>query len=173
MKNDEREMLLLKIREGFRISQFVKFVPWDISRNKNEKCPSLNWLVTLFRNGKAFMSDVEYSAGCAHCPSYKQGGFGKDHDVTEAVTQECLKGHKYRVGAKRIVPSILDVVSNLLMDGDVNGQSFEDWASNFGYDVDSRKAEKIYLACQDIESAWKRAFSAADLGALRELFQNY
>jgi len=27
-------------------------------------------------------------------------------------------------------------------------EPFEDWASNFGYDSDSRKAERIYFACQ-------------------------
>lgn len=173
MKNDAREMLLLKIREGFKITQSVKFVPWNISRNKNEKQPSLNWLVTLFRDGTAFMSDIEYSAGLAHCPSYKQGGFGKDHDVTKAVTEECLKGHKHRAAVKRIVPSILDVIHSLLMDGDVNGQSFEEWASNYGYDTDSRKAEQSYRACLAIESSWRKAFSAADLELLRELFQDY
>lgn len=84
-----------------------------------------------------------------------------------------LRGINTARGVKRIVPSILDVVSSLLLDADVCGRSFEEWASDFGYDTDSRQAEKIYRACQDIESAWKRAFSAADLELLRELFQDY
>jgi hypothetical protein len=28
-----------------------------------------------------------------------------------------------------------------------NSRGFEDWASDLGYDPDSRKAEKTYLAC--------------------------
>lgn len=30
-----------------------------------------------------------------------------------------------------------------------NARDFDDWASDFGYDTDSRKAERIYRACQD------------------------
>jgi len=29
-------------------------------------------------------------------------------------------------------------------------QSFEDWAGDYGYDPDSRKAEKVYRACQKL-----------------------
>lgn len=29
-----------------------------------------------------------------------------------------------------------------------NSRTFEDWANEYGYDTDSRKAEKIYTACQ-------------------------
>lgn len=44
-------------------------------------------------------------------------------------------------------PTAADVLECLLSDASVDGQSFEEWASDTGFDPDSRKAEKIYNAC--------------------------
>jgi hypothetical protein len=171
MNKDEREMLKLKLKEGFGITMLANFVPWNVSRNRDEKYPSLNWLVSLLRNGVVFISNLEYSAGCAHCPSYKHV---EDHDSRNWVMKECLQGLSYKKRSSgAIMPDKLDVVYSLLTDGDVNGRSFEEWASDFGYDTDSRKAEQSYRACLAIESSWRKAFSAADLELLRALFQDY
>ena len=52
---------------------------------------------------------------------------------------------------EHIEPDKLDVINSLVMDASVlNSSSFEDWADEFGYDRDSRKAETIYRACLDI-----------------------
>jgi hypothetical protein len=42
------------------------FVPFSQSRNKAQKSPSLNWRVTLRRNGKDVLT-TDYSSGIAHC----------------------------------------------------------------------------------------------------------
>jgi len=46
-------------------------------------------------------------------------------------------------------PKTEDVLNDLASDssGIENARSFEDWAADYGYDTDSRKAEKIYNAC--------------------------
>ena len=46
-------------------------------------------------------------------------------------------------------PTLAGVLDCLASDasGVDNAQSFEDWASEYGYDTDSRKAEKIYNIC--------------------------
>lgn len=48
-------------------------------------------------------------------------------------------------------PKTIEVMSGLLLDasGVAYGQSFEEWASDYGYDTDSRKAEAIYQACRE------------------------
>jgi hypothetical protein len=45
-------------------------------------------------------------------------------------------------------PNAEDVMEALLSDaaGFDNARSFEDWAEEYGYDTDSRKAEKLYRA---------------------------
>ena len=46
-------------------------------------------------------------------------------------------------------PTVADVLDCLAMDseGIDNSDSFEGWASYYGYDTDSRKAEKTYQVC--------------------------
>ncbi|HVT61903.1 MAG TPA: hypothetical protein VHD33_00235 [Legionellaceae bacterium] len=44
-------------------------------------------------------------------------------------------------------PEADDVLNCLISDCSVIDQTFEDWAGDFGYDTDSRKAEKTYKAC--------------------------
>ena len=47
-------------------------------------------------------------------------------------------------------PRADEVLHCLAMDasGVDNATGFEDWCSNYGYDTDSRKAERIYKTCQ-------------------------
>lgn len=46
-------------------------------------------------------------------------------------------------------PEVSDVLDCLFSDADgVDGVEFEDWASDYGYDTDSRKAERVYAACR-------------------------
>ena len=47
-------------------------------------------------------------------------------------------------------PTLAEVLDCLASDasGVDNAQSFEDWANEYGYDTDSRKAEATYRACE-------------------------
>ena len=47
-------------------------------------------------------------------------------------------------------PTTASVVNNLALDahGATYSETFEEWAAEFGYDEDSRKAERIYNACK-------------------------
>lgn len=47
------------------------------------------------------------------------------------------------------VPELADVLGCIVIDSSAIEQSFEDWASEYGYDTDSRKAEAIYEACKE------------------------
>ena len=48
-------------------------------------------------------------------------------------------------------PTLAEVLDCLASDasGVDNAQSFEDWASEYGYDTDSRKAERTYRICEE------------------------
>ena len=56
-------------------------------------------------------------------------------------------------------PTAADVLSCLASDASSidNASSFEDWAADFGYDTDSRKAERTFKACER-QAAKLRAF---------------
>ncbi len=62
-----------------------------------------------------------------------------------------------------------EVLASLCRDGqDACGQSFEAWASDYGYDIDSRKAEGIYHACQRAGDGARKLLSHAP-GAVAKL----
>lgn len=70
-------------------------------------------------------------------------------------------------------PKTSDVIHSLLMDSEAAEESFEDWCSNFGYDSDSRKAERTYRACMETAKKMHRLFTEAELAELREAFSEY
>jgi hypothetical protein len=171
------------------------FVPFSQSRNRTEKSPSLNWRVTLHRTVSGIRRDIlttDYSAGCGHAPSYKQS-FGRksveDRERDAMAAWECehgglAQGVRYPAGgimaqaygsvSKRIEPDTLDVIFSLVMDSDVlDAGGFESWASDFGYDTDSRKTEKTYQVCLDIALKLRVAIGDAGLQQLRTAFQDY
>jgi len=162
------------------------FVPFSQSRNKGEKHPSLNWRVTILHNGREILT-TDYSAGSAHCPSYKHNDRAETHHM---IAWECENGFKasgVRWGsrpeaygatrgnvAQAIKPDSLAVLASLAMDSDVlEARGFEDWASNFGYDTDSRKAESIYRTCLEIALKLRHALGDSGLQTLRTAFEGY
>lgn len=76
---------------------------------------------------------------------------------------------------QKVVPSLDDVIYSLLSDGSAffDAESFEDWASNFGDDTDSRKAEKIYLQCMETGRKLASALDSETLVRLREWASEY
>lgn len=155
-----------------------EFVPFSKSRNANEKQPSLNWRVTLRQNDRAILT-TDYMAGCAHCPSYKL----KDpYYRRQAIALECEQGRKAKVlwenhamaTREPILPSTPDVIYSLVSDADVlNYGSYEEWASNFGYDPDSRKGETTYRMCLEIALKLRAALGDTGLTTLQAAAADY
>lgn len=65
--------------------------------------------------------------------------------------------------AHTVDPSISDVLDCIVSDarGYDSASSFEDWASEYGYDTDSRKAEKTYRAVKKQAEQLKRMVGAS------------
>lgn len=55
-------------------------------------------------------------------------------------------------------PTAADVLNCLASDSSIveNARSFEDWASDLGYEPDSRKAEKIFKTCEKQAERFKK-----------------
>lgn len=58
-------------------------------------------------------------------------------------------------------PTPADVLSCLLSDAEAASESFEDFCSSFGYDSDSRKAERTYRQCEKLAPRVKRFLGEA------------
>lgn len=158
----------------------ARFVPWSKSRNSKEKHRSLNWSVTLQHKGRDVMT-TDYSAGIAQCHAYKASikelG-GRDcimrHD---AINKECESGKAYVNSWKdgtALLPDTCAVIYSLVLDSEaIDYPTFEDWAGNFGYDVDSRAGEAIYRQCLEIGLKLRAAIGDTGLATLREASQDY
>ena len=170
------------------LSVACEFVPLSKSRNATKAGPksvndlSLNWRVTALRNGHAILT-TDYMQGIGHAPSYKASVRALGHANSlmrfEALLHEAEKGTRApRVGLFHgpalTPPSAADVFYSLSMDASVlDSATFEEWASELGYDTDSRAAEKIYRLCLDIALKLRAAIGEAGLEQLREAFQDY
>jgi hypothetical protein len=179
-----------QILEANNIKLVLEFVPFSKSYYKAEKYPSLNYKVFVFKGDRQILQ-TDYVMGCANCPGYKNfkpNSFNQNH----VIKAECETGFEHNIFANQtlvktksaILPHAADVFYSLVLDSDVfyslvldsdviEYSSFEDWAENFGYDADSRKAEKIYRDCLDIALKLKNGIGDAVLNELREALQDY
>ena len=174
--------------ESLGLTIKADFVPFSQSRSKGNKNPSLNWIVTLERNGVPVIV-TDYMAGSGHCPSYGKAAPSAwdrpNHYWIEAVCDfECEIGYKAKMfthyggftpdRTAPIKPKTDDVIYSLVTDSDViNYSGFEDWAENFGYDTDSRSTESIYKACLDTALKLRSGIGDSGLEMLREAYQDY
>lgn len=165
-----------------------EFIPFSRSRNKDEKHKSLNWKVTVQRNGRDVLT-CDYSAGAGQCPSYgRKPPAAWDRPARfwpELVAEfETESGYQTRPfttwgwfsadKSKPILPDAVDVLYSLISDSSVlDAGGFEEWASEFGYDPDSRHAESIYRACLEIALKMRAAIGDSGMGLLRDAFQDY
>lgn len=154
------------------------FVPFSQSRNHAEKDKSLNWRVTLHCDGRLVLA-TDYSAGIGHCPGYKPRADDRagGYERRLRTDYECERGtnwHQFGIKGRAILPDPLDVVYSLVRDADVLEYStFEGWASEFGYDPDSRKGEAIYRQCLELALKLRGTIGEHGLAQLREAFHDY
>jgi hypothetical protein len=57
-------------------------------------------------------------------------------------------------------PTAADCLEALLSDASSADQNFESWCADYGYDTDSRKAERTYRACQGVARRLRRLLGA-------------
>lgn len=166
------------------IEYSATFVPQSQSRNANEARPTINWRVKLTKNGHTLETD--FMQGCGHLPHYSHA-FSRVAVYAAAVREACETGksrlipHKNGYDACQAArpfpskplppPALVDVLYSLVSDSDaIEYPTFEEWADNYGYDTDSRSAEKTYRACLEIGLKLRHML---DLDAAREAFEDY
>ena len=170
--------------ESLGLKVTSEFVPWSRSRNFNPKAKlgerTLNWKMTLECEGRPILT-TDYQAGIAHCPSYPKrahSGFTiHEAESLEFETENGKVSHAVgwgNIGKGPILPDPCDVLYSLVSDASVlDSFAFEEWASEFGYDPDSRKAERVYHACLEIALKLRNGIGDAGFRQLQEATQDY
>lgn len=173
------------------ISMEYVFIPFKQSINCKDSSKSwydkpnwasLNWECTLRKNGLHIITE-HYGQGIGHIPGY-QSNCGRGYTIHEAgiISETINTGvvpwrSSLRTATPGKVPklSIVDVLFSLLIDGNCyfDGYSFEDWAENYGYEIDSREAEVLYRHCMEVGRKLQATLGTDLINELRELYQDY
>lgn len=157
-------------------------VPLSQSPDKDAKYVNdmqIHWTVRVHRLKHALAADIQttFSQGIGHLPKHLySSGCVMTADRDEAI-RNALETGVYRFGIKRGPlkrPTITDVLYCLMMDASaLDHGTFESWAADYSYDVDSRKAEALYRACLETGLKLRAMLGDANLQRLREAFQDY
>jgi hypothetical protein len=172
---------ILAFMKAHKLTIESTFVPFSQSRNKAEKYRSLNWRTRLMKGEREIWAG-DYSAGAGHCPCNKNKRNADKYITAVAEKYETENGRAARIlgnmvleeSRKPIFPDSCDVLYSLASDASaLDSPTYEDWAGEFGYDVDSRKGESIYRACLESALKLRAALGEAGLEALRAAVQDY
>lgn len=162
----------------------------EVDDTQDRKWPNVAFTVTLKRNGRAFFIGpyrfgvghfAPTSAEAARMGSFygrrlpggadnlaaiwarKPGACFHDEALWAAVAADVALSRKFS-------PTVAQVLPSLLMDGAAyfDAETFDEWASNLGYDSDSIKARDTFDACDKIGRGVARAFTPAEIELLRD-----
>jgi len=126
-----------------------------------------HWAVTILKDGQSLQ--VEYSMGAAH-RHYPHSRRPVKLPYNGRISVDELNRNKRSIPNN---PTLADVMYSVVSDAQAvaYGQTFEDFAAEFGYDEDSRTAERAFNGCRDEFFGLQRL--GANLDELSELFQDY
>ena len=139
----------------------------------------LVWKIKL-KNGNVRL-ETEYFQGCAHLPGYNwqtSQTVAGDEAIARALhagRKLCGNGCEVALGATGLLsaPPLSEVMYSLVLDAEaIDHASFEEWASAFGYDTDSRKAEATYRACLEFAIKLRAMFGNEVVNQIRELLSD-
>lgn len=166
-----------------------KQVPFSQSRHAKEKSLSVEWHCVLRKGFATIGGDTDrsvyafdYSQGIGHLRGYqytnaRHVGYWKSIEGDARLRHVCEggidKGPSGGIGPgplSAIEPTLADALGALLLDGSaIDCCSFEDWADQYGYDHDSRKAEASYRACLETGLKLRKAIGDETFRRFQEL----
>lgn len=183
-----------ELMEKHKLVTKSEFVPR--SQSRDPKAEMVNWKVTLCRYkekkpessvqpdtifrkrdgayvGITELITTDYSQGIAHLKGYKHFAKKTTDYVTELANVLETGRSKFGWSSYNFTPKVptdVDIIAALANDSDVLDYSdYEEWASNCGFEPDSRKGEKIYKACLKIALKMRSSLGDALLTEFREL----
>lgn len=179
---DEADAVNYKLDQLIRslnIDYKPKFTPASKVPPRGDNWECATWQVTLTRGPVSLATP--YYMGLACLPGLPSGGrvLAVKNNVANSLEKGTYPVNWFNdspfIRRKPLTaPKLRDVLYSLVQDASViDHDSFESWASEFGYDEDSRAAERTYQQCMAIALKLRAMLGEAALSALREAFQDY
>jgi hypothetical protein len=185
METQQQPETLKAAVDALGLEYRAEFVPFSNSRNAKKATKpgdySLNWRVTISKGARSISTD--YMQGIAHIPGYRHGT-RYTVDEWDALKFACESGRTagrpgsvlgMSMGSKPIpAPELHEIMYSLSMDASaLDCATFEEWAGDYGYETDSRSAEKIYRECLRIALELRAMVGDAGLQSLSDAAQDY
>lgn len=166
--------------ERMGLSLSATFIPFSQSRSKSDKNPSLNWLVTIKKDGREVIT-TDYMQGSGHAPAYKNptrftgtNAQRDEYTTRQRIAKECETGKEWKtlvIGGRPLpLPALDEVMYSLVMDASaIDAGSFADWCAEYGYSDDSISARATYDACVATALKLRAAVGNSGIETLREI----
>lgn len=156
------------------LTMTAEFVPFSRSLSTARV---LNWRVTLIADRRELLT-ADYAQDCpAVSASVEELGASTSFMRHHAVTHEIETGRVYTKGGKgaRIEPHELpEVIASLVIDTEVlDAATFEEWASKYEFDPDSRRAEATYRTRLQNSLLLRNRLGDANLARLKKACGDY
>lgn len=74
---------------------------------------------------------------------------------------------------KPVAPAAAGPLHSVILDSDALYMSFDEWCADYGFDIDSRKAEGTFNACRENARKLRRVFTKEQIATLQEATQDY
>lgn len=153
--------------------------PHGVRAMSKDESPMCAWIVT-FTNAKTGRSEnFDYFTGYGCGPDWSEQWLSRNYQEVANVPKHkrysiadkallCRISHAHNFKAKW-KPDAIEILNAIARDGDALECTFEDWAADYGYDSDSRKAESIYRACQENALRLKKILSTDKIETIKSL----
>lgn len=171
--NTEKEV------ETFLKTHDIEFIPTFVSKVQglNHLQYKTHWTVEFKRGSRSLKTSYQAGFGLLLPKSAIPKAGDNSLRTWNTVRQLCETGHTtLGVGKYMKVdnPKPADVLSCLMLDFSVLDYSnFEEFATEFGYDPDSRSAEQTYKDCIETGLQYNRFFSTEEREELATLLADY
>ena len=159
------------------VTMFAAFVPQSLSRNSAEKTRTLNWRITFKRASNSASFAIDYSQGVGHIPAIRGKSYplelkARDYEASEKGRYQVRANSSWQTAALP-APKAADLLHCLTLDATCIDATFEEWCADYGYEVDSRKAEATYDQCRAQSRDALRVLGKELMNEAAALLQDY
>lgn len=157
---DTNTQMTIMLAQVQTCPEWGKCEPYIYLRRPSVRTPhnhGKKYIITITRGNQSISFDFWTSMHNTYDKVAKRAQKNGDFDVWEPKGQDLVK------------PTAYDVLANISGGSNTFIYTFEEWASDYGYDTDSIKAKNTYDACCDVSRKIHRIWNREEIEQLQEI----